>query len=79
MSLSANDDFLDVIAHQARVTYASQQLHTSRDALQEFLTRSVAELDDADSPRMRHELAYYTQQVERWREYLERLRGLGSL
>jgi len=34
MSLSADDEFLNIIAHQARVAYATQQLAACREALQ---------------------------------------------
>jgi hypothetical protein len=79
MSLSASDEFLDAIAQQAQVTYASQQLHVLQDMLQDLLTYSGAEPDAGVSPRAQHELGYYTQQIERWQEYMERLAGLGAL
>jgi K+-transporting ATPase c subunit len=79
MSLSANDEFLGAIAQQAQVAYASQQLHVLQDMLQDLLTHSGAGLDIGVSPRAQHELVYYTQQIERWQEYMERLVGLGAL
>ena len=79
MSLSASDAFLDAIAQQAQVTYASQQLHVLQDMFQDLLTHSGAELDAGVSPRAQHELVYYTQQIERWQGCMERLVGLGAL
>jgi hypothetical protein len=79
MSLSASDEFLDAIAQQAQVTYASQQLHVLQDMLQDLLKHSGAELDADVSRRAQHELVYYTLQIERWQEYLERLVGIGAL
>ena len=79
MSLSTDDDFLDVIAQQARATYATQQLIAHRGALQRWHAHAASELGGADHPRVQYELEYYNQQVERWQEYLERLVGLGAL
>ena len=73
VSLSANDEFLDTIAQQARVAYASQQLQVLQDMIQRWQTQTVWELGAADRPRVQHELVYYTQQMQRWQEYLERL------
>ena len=69
MSLYADDAFLDLIVHQARVAYATQQLNAYRNELacwQTHETRAV----DALEPRVRHEMLYYTQQVARWQDYL---------
>ena len=74
--LSANDSFLDLIAHQAQIAYASQQLQVLQDVLQGLLKHSGADLAASVNPRLQHELAYYTQQVERWRDYLG---GLGFI
>jgi hypothetical protein len=76
MRLSTDDDFLDVVAHQARVTHATQQLNVYRSTLQRWQAR---ELGAADRPRVRYELEYYNQQIERWQEYLERLMSVGAL
>lgn len=73
MSLATNDEFLDAIAHQARFAYASQQLHVLHGVLQGLLTHSGAELGAGVSQGAQHELVYYTQQIERWQEYLGRL------
>jgi hypothetical protein len=78
MSLSASDEFLDAIAQQAQAAYASQQLHVMQDMLQDLLTHSGAELDAGVSPCAQHELVYYTQQIERWQEYMQRLVGLNT-
>ena len=73
MGLSANDAFLDTIAQQARLAYASQQLHVLQTRLQRLQVDAEAGLDAESSSRVRHELTYYTQQIERWQSYLERL------
>ena len=74
MSLSVDDDFLDAIAHQARVAYAMQQLHACRTALQRWQANAGGEVGAGDPTHVEHELMYYTQQVERWQDYLSRLR-----
>jgi len=79
MSLSTDDAFLQVIAQQAQVAYATQQLIVHRSALQHWQAQAARELSGADHPRVQYELEYYNQQVERWQEYLERLVGLGAL
>ena len=68
--LSANDSFLDLVAHQAQVAYASQQLQVLQGALQGLLKHSEAELAAGVSAGLQYELAYYTQQIERWLDYL---------
>jgi len=73
MSLSADDDFLDVVAHQARVTYATQQLNICRTALQRWQAHPADEVGAYDHARVQHELVYYTQQVNRWLDYLASL------
>jgi hypothetical protein len=70
MSLAADDEFLGAIAQQARVAYATQQLDACRTALQSWQAEAAFEVGAPDDPRVRHELAYYTSQVERWQEYL---------
>jgi hypothetical protein len=80
MSLSVDDDFLDAIAHQARVAYATQQLHACRTTLQRWQANAGGEMSAGDSTRGQHELAYYAQQVERWQNYLRHLgEGLNVL
>jgi hypothetical protein len=74
MSLSADDDFLVAIAHQALVAYATHQLGVCRTALQSWQAEAALGLEASDNPRAQHELAYYTTQVERWQGYMERLR-----
>ena len=73
MSLSADDDFLAAIAQQALVAYAMYQLGVCQAALQSWQSEAALVVATGDS-RVRHELAYYTTQVERWQGYLERLR-----
>ena len=78
MSLSADDDFLVAIAHQALVAYATHQLGVCRTALQSWQAEAALEVGANDNSRARHELAYYTTQVERWQGYLERLQTASS-
>jgi hypothetical protein len=73
MSLSADDDFLNTIAYQARVAYATQQLQSCQQALQHWQARVTPELGASDRARAQDELAYYAQQVERWQSYLRSL------
>lgn len=73
MGLYANDDFLGAIAQQARVAYATQQLNACRDALRSWQAEAALGVGARDNPRVQHELAYYTAQVERWQDYLARL------
>jgi hypothetical protein len=75
MSLSADDDFLIAIAQQALVSYATHQLVVCRTALQSWQAEAALVVDTGDNSRVRHELAYYTTQVERWQGYLERLQA----
>ena len=74
MSLSADDDFLVAIAQQALVAYATHQLGVCRTALQSWQAEAALEVGANDNSRVQHELAYYTTQVKRWQDYLERLR-----
>ena len=73
MSLYADDDFLGAIAQQARVAYATQQLDACRDALQNWQAEAALGVGASDNPRVLHELAYYTAQIEHWQDYLGRL------
>jgi hypothetical protein len=73
MDLRADDDFLGAIAQQARITYATQQLHASRNALQARQADAAREVCASDSTRVQDELAYYTRQVAHWQDYLGRL------
>jgi hypothetical protein len=72
MSLTADDDFLVAIAQQALAAYATHQLGVCRTALQSWQAEAALVVGTGDS-RVRHELAYYTIQVDRWQGYLERL------
>jgi hypothetical protein len=72
MSLTRDDNFLVTIAQQALVAYATHQLGVCRTALQSWQAEAALVVGTGDS-RVRHELAYYTTQVERWQDYLERL------
>ena len=73
MSLSADDEFLNTIAYQARVAYATQQLATCRDALQRRQVDGAPEAGASDGGAVQQELVHYTQQIERWQDYLGRL------
>ena len=46
MGLSIDDEFLNVIAYQARVAYATQQLAACRDALQRWQADGACEASD---------------------------------
>jgi hypothetical protein len=70
MSLAADDEFLGAIAQQARLAYATQLLDACRTALQNWQAEAAFEVGARENPRVQHELAYYTTQVERWQEYL---------
>ena len=70
--LYIDDPFLNVIAHQMRVTYARQQLDAYQHALGRWQAYAVHELA-ADSSRVLHELTYYRQQIARWQDELGRL------
>jgi hypothetical protein len=71
MSLSIDDEFLNVIAYQARVAYATQQLAACRDALQRWQAEGACEASDGMCAQ--DELADYSRQVQRWQDYLGRL------
>jgi hypothetical protein len=71
--LCIDDEFLNVIAHQARVTYATQQLDAYEHALGRWQAYAIREIAAPDYSRVRHELAYYSQQIARWQDYLGRL------
>jgi hypothetical protein len=68
MSLSADDEFLTVIAHQARVAYATQQLTACRAALQAWQADVAREVPDGT--HVPNELADYARQIARWQDYL---------
>jgi hypothetical protein len=67
MGLFADDEFLNVIAHQARVAYATQQLAACRDAHQRGQVDGASEVDAGDGAPQQ-ELVHYTQQIERWQD-----------
>jgi hypothetical protein len=77
MSLSADDEFLNVIAHQARVAYATQQLSTCREALQAWQANTEREVHD--HTRVLDQLADYTRQIAHWQDYLGSLGGMSNL
>jgi len=71
--LYSDDEFVNVIAHQARVNYATQQLEAYYHVLERWQAYAIRELATADCSHMRHELAYYRQQIACWQDYLGRL------
>ena len=71
MGLSVDDEFLNVIAYQARAAYATQQLAACRDALQRQQAERACEA--SDGTYVQDELANYSRQVQRWQDYLGRL------
>jgi hypothetical protein len=71
--LYIDDEFVNVIAQQARVTYATQQLEAYHHALGRWQAYAICELAGADYSRVRYKLAYYRQQIARWQDYLGRL------
>jgi hypothetical protein len=77
--LCIDDEFLNVMAHQARVSYASQQLDAYEHALGRWQAYATDEIAAADHSRVRHELAYYSQQVARWQDYLGRLEAKSNV
>jgi hypothetical protein len=77
MSLSADDEFLNVIAHQARVAYATQQLSMCREALRAWQANTEGEVHD--HPRVLDELAEYTRQIAHWQDYLGCLGAMSAL
>jgi hypothetical protein len=70
---SIDDAFLTVIAHQTRVTTATQQLKAYHHALARWQAYAIREIAAADSARVQYELAYYRQQIARWQNELRRL------
>ncbi|HEX5692750.1 MAG TPA: hypothetical protein VFX76_22210 [Roseiflexaceae bacterium] len=77
MSLSAHDEFLHVIAHQARVAYATQQLSMCRKALQAWQANAPDEI--YDRTHMANQLADYTRQIAHWQDYLGSLGAMPNL
>jgi hypothetical protein len=70
-----NEDnaILDALAHQARIAYATHRLTTCEAAVRRWQRRVEQAAAPIDDEHARHELAYYTQQVMRWRDYLAEL------
>lgn len=60
--------------HASQIRYASQQLALYRSALVHWQTCVVNLNDTFHESRVQYEVAYYTQQVERWQDYLAALR-----
>jgi len=68
-----NEDYaiLDVAAHQAGIAYATHRLTACEAAVRHWQRRVKHAATPIDHAR--HELAYYTQQVMRWRDELAEL------
>ena len=73
MSLPADDEFLAIVAQQARITYATQQLQIHQSLLQRWQSHQVGDMGPYGPNRVQHELVYYERQAERWLAYLEHL------
>jgi hypothetical protein len=68
-----DDAILDMVAHQARVAYATHQLTACEVAVRRWQQPIEQAATPIDCAHARHELAYYTQQVMRWQDYLAQL------
>ena len=68
-----DDAILDVVGHQARIAYATHQLTACEESVRRWQQPIVQAATSIDYAQVRHELAYYTQQVMRWRDYLAQL------
>jgi hypothetical protein len=70
-----NEDnaILDTVAHQAQIAYATHRLTACEAAVRRWQRRVEQVPTPIDDAHARHELAYYTQQVVRWRDYLAEL------
>jgi hypothetical protein len=68
-----DDAILDVVAHQARIAYATHQLTACEASVRRWQQPIGQAVTPIDCAHARHELAYYTQQVMRWRDYLAQL------
>jgi hypothetical protein len=68
-----DDAILDVVAHQTRMAYATHRLPACEAAVRRWQQRVEQAATPTDCAHARHELAYYTQQVMRWRDYLAEL------
>ena len=73
MILPADDEFLAIVAQQARMTYATQQLEIHQSALQRWQPHQVGVIGPYGTNRVQHGLVYYQRQAERWLAYLEHL------
>jgi hypothetical protein len=70
-----NEDhaILDAVAHQTRIAYATHRLTACEAAVRRWQQPSEQAATPIDCAHARHEQAYYTQQVMRWRDYLAQL------
>jgi hypothetical protein len=68
-----DDNCLAMIAHQARVDYATHQLCKCQAALQDWQAHTEQSQTELGRGRVQFELTYHTQQIERWHNYLAAL------
>jgi len=68
--IPAEEQLLDAIAGQARMAYAAAQLAACQVALDLWQQRAEQRSSELSLERVQHELAYYTQQMARWQQYI---------
>jgi hypothetical protein len=71
--MGRDDEYNAAIAHQARVTYATQQLHTCQAALGRWQEQATQSTTESERKRAQFEVAYHSREVERWQGYLTQL------
>lgn len=60
----------DAIEQQVQVAYATRQREMCHTELQRWHCLMADPVSSYSYLRMQYELMYYTQQIERWQEYL---------
>jgi hypothetical protein len=68
-----DEEFLDMIAYQARVTYATQQLATCQITLHHWQQCTEESATASEHAKAQHNVTYYSQQVAHWQTYLTAL------
>jgi hypothetical protein len=71
--MGRDDEHNAAIAHQARVTYVTQQLHTCLAALGRWQEQATQSTTEVERKRVQFEVAYHSREVERWQVYLTQL------
>jgi len=74
-----DDNYLAMIAHQARMDYATRQLYECQAALQHWQAHTEQSQIEVGCGRVQFELTYHTQQIERWHDYLATLGSVEPL